>query len=441
MIRQRRDRRVLFDFIVGLAVIYGLAELVSPLAGAVPWPADVRIRCQTQRQGETYQGSGTAIDSSPAGSYVLTASHVIRGHRPGTIQVVDIAGRGHRAQLLASNPKSDLALLWSAEFITSRPRPVSSTMDRADSYWVTGWPGSQSRYVTTSGRLDPARLGGGLYSFSATCWSGQSGGGIVNSRGLLVGVVSGAETPGTTSTIGAAGASVLAFVEEVAAKYSIKLDVDSAGAYRLTGNPLRQCQDDTCRQQPQRGTAQQQTPTPEPQPAAPCKKYETQMAAVQARLAVLESTASSSPGQGGASASPGKEALAAHEIRIAALESVPACMDGLPGVDGQPGANGMDAQPIDAEKLTAGIRAALVDAESAFRLPPLTVLQVDASTGAEMDSESVYLGGKLPLRFGTTESTVVQGANGWGASKALGFAGGGLLSLPIGLYLARKILG
>jgi len=142
------------------------------------------------------QGTGSGILVSRDG-YVLTNNHVIED--ASRIQVKLSDGRVYEAELVGSEPSSDIAvirILNPPENLTPAPLGDSSTLRVGDLVIAIGNPFGLDRTATVgivsslnrSVRSDEGYILRGLIQTDASINPGNSGGPLVNSRGEVVGI-------------------------------------------------------------------------------------------------------------------------------------------------------------------------------------------------------------------------------------------------------------
>lgn len=145
-------------------------------------------------------GTGTIVARGDGSAYVLTASHVLRDKGVvGALSVI-AAGKRYQATIHAEDQTWDVAVLKIADpgiapIIVAKEAP--STGDA-----ISAWGWGRGQYKCTSGKLlHPVSPGGpgealpfDWISMSAQTRDGDSGAALLNSRGLIVGLVSVAET-------------------------------------------------------------------------------------------------------------------------------------------------------------------------------------------------------------------------------------------------------
>lgn len=132
-------------------------------------------------------GSGSGSIISPEG-LVLTNNHVIRSARGGVVSVRTTAGGRYTGQVIATDPKNDLALVrlnTTDRLPTIRLSGVES-IQVGQRVFAIGSPFGLSGTLTT-GILSRIGRNGDLQT-DAALNPGNSGGPLLNSRGELIGV-------------------------------------------------------------------------------------------------------------------------------------------------------------------------------------------------------------------------------------------------------------
>lgn len=135
--------------------------------------------------GRSWHGSGAIVSST----MVLTAFHVVNCQGPGNFTVDPGDGRKRVARVESALPQIDTARLivdgdlspWATKVVIG-PRPqIGEEVCEA-----TGWP----RWTYRCGLIQPQREEGGQFRFEFMTEHGNSGAGIYDHNGRLVGVVS-----------------------------------------------------------------------------------------------------------------------------------------------------------------------------------------------------------------------------------------------------------
>ncbi|MBL8483251.1 MAG: trypsin-like peptidase domain-containing protein [Rhodocyclaceae bacterium] len=171
---------------VSASVVVVLTEQTLPAADAA---GGARLSAQGL-------GSGVLVS---AGGVVMTAAHVVQCAERVVVSFAD--GQSVPAQVLASDPVSDLAVLKLARVpagaVVARLGD-SDQVDVADQVFVVGAPFGVSRTLTVghvSARREPGEPGAGLvdaelFQTDAAINHGNSGGPMFNLKGEVIGIVS-----------------------------------------------------------------------------------------------------------------------------------------------------------------------------------------------------------------------------------------------------------
>lgn len=174
-------------------------------------PSVVEIRTEAKRR--TYGFLGGQYSSSSAGSgviiskdgYIITNHHVVAG--ASAIQITTSDGKTYQAKLIASDQKSDIAVLKvDAKNLVPATLGDSSKIAIGNTAIAIGNPlGTLGGTVTdgiisaTSRNLVINNQAMDLIQTNATINSGNSGGGLFDGNGNLIGIVN-AKDSGTTSS-------------------------------------------------------------------------------------------------------------------------------------------------------------------------------------------------------------------------------------------------
>jgi putative serine protease PepD len=167
-------------------------------------PSTVQVRVAgTGARGAT--GSGFVVDDE---GHVVTNNHVVEDAAKGSIAVIDVDGRSHRAEVVGRSPVYDIAVLRveGAEQLRPAALGASRAMQVGETVVAVGSPLGLSSTVTAgivSAVERPVTTGGGEESSyinavqtDAAINPGNSGGPLVNLRGEVVGVNSAIATTG-----------------------------------------------------------------------------------------------------------------------------------------------------------------------------------------------------------------------------------------------------
>jgi hypothetical protein len=186
----------------GLAGFAVAALLDEPARGATSAPVDAHPAvCRVSNRlpdGATNIGSGTLVDvtADRGRGLVLTCAHLFTEGR-GRVVVEFPGARSHGALLVAIDAAADLAAL---EIANPRAAPVAVAADVASSARLRACGfGPQGVYQSVEGQVVGAAASSGRTSvkLSGAVRSGDSGGGVFDEAGRLVGVVWG-EAGGVT---------------------------------------------------------------------------------------------------------------------------------------------------------------------------------------------------------------------------------------------------
>jgi S1-C subfamily serine protease len=172
-------------------IVVGVAERLSPSV------ANLRVRRRTRRGGLAI-GGGSAIVLSPDG-FLLTSAHVVAGTSEGG-EAAFVDGRELRFRVVGADPLSDLAVLRADEATPAVAELGDASTLRVGQLVVAignphGYAGSVTAGVISAlGRSLPARSGRAgrlienVIQTDAALNPGNSGGALVDGRGLVVGV-------------------------------------------------------------------------------------------------------------------------------------------------------------------------------------------------------------------------------------------------------------
>jgi S1-C subfamily serine protease len=172
-------------------IVVGVAERLAPSV------ANLRVRRRTRRGGLAI-GGGSAIVLSPDG-FLLTSAHVVAGTSDGG-EAAFVDGRELRFRVVGADPLSDLAVLRADEATPAVAELGDASALRVGQLVVAignpnGYAGSVTAGVISAlGRSLPARSGRAgrlienVIQTDAALNPGNSGGALVDGRGLVVGV-------------------------------------------------------------------------------------------------------------------------------------------------------------------------------------------------------------------------------------------------------------
>lgn len=172
----------------------------------LPSTVQVRVRNGTGSDGTGATGSGFVVDRQ---RHVITNNHVVAvAEEDGVIDVVDVEGRVHRAEVVGRSPVYDIAVLSVASKRGLQPAALGSSqrMHVGDTVVAIGSPLGLTSTVTsgivsaldrpvTTGTADVSSFINAVQT-DAAINPGNSGGPLVNMRGQVVGVNSAIATTG-----------------------------------------------------------------------------------------------------------------------------------------------------------------------------------------------------------------------------------------------------
>ncbi|MCL2401375.1 MAG: trypsin-like peptidase domain-containing protein [Oscillospiraceae bacterium] len=176
----------------------GEAQLTAPEVARIVTPSVVEIQTEVVtsagRVEQVREGAGSGVIISADG-YIVTNSHVIAGARAINVRLND--GRQHSAELIADDPRSDLALLKiEADDLTPAVFGDSDMMMVAEPVLAVGNPLGALGGTVTGGLISATDrdiiIAGELMTLlqtDAAVNRGNSGGGLFNMRGELIGIV------------------------------------------------------------------------------------------------------------------------------------------------------------------------------------------------------------------------------------------------------------
>jgi S1-C subfamily serine protease len=166
------------------------SDLVGAAARALPGVVSVQVRTSSGRAS----GSGFVFDDR---GHIVTNNHVVSGAGGGSVSVVGPDGRRLTAEVVGTDPGSDIAVLRVNASAALRPldRADPSATRVGEPVLAVGSPLGLSGTVTAGiiSALDrQVRLGGTARQTAvqtdASINPGNSGGPLVNARGEVVGV-------------------------------------------------------------------------------------------------------------------------------------------------------------------------------------------------------------------------------------------------------------
>lgn len=166
--------------------------------------ATVRVRNYVGRGVDCGSGTIAGWDATTNEALIVSCDHLWR-EGIGNV-LVDVQGAGsYSASVLGRDSRLDVSLL--SIRLPSRPTvsPISTRPPQpGEPVWKVGYPHAQQSPDTRGGRVSSY---GAEYTAELHCEQGDSGGGIFNSGGYLVGVVSGGDG---RMTVGPGIAAILA---------------------------------------------------------------------------------------------------------------------------------------------------------------------------------------------------------------------------------------
>lgn len=170
--------------------------------------------CRITVEGDGSTGSGTLVRKTEKIGTILTCAHLFSDSRQGI--VVSIAGRVSRANLVRLDKANDLAVL---EIIAPPCEPFPVGPDSPGPLTAGGFgPNNELRFIR--GRITGYTVAQGATHrstiISGSVRSGDSGGGVFDDNGRLVGVVWGQVNGESYVTCGEPVRAILAGVNEMA---------------------------------------------------------------------------------------------------------------------------------------------------------------------------------------------------------------------------------
>ena len=202
-------------FLAGLFVglLMGLSGCNRPIVARPPLPAQTifqrleraSVMVMTTDGATAGQGSGVTLGYHGAAPLILTAAHLFQNDEARISVLVDDGGAGAEMApglLIKIDRELDLALLEVTEDVSTMGRPPGIAWRDALSLARTAPTEFESVYLMASPDSAPRTAGLGVvsalhrpmrgrevYQITAFCWSGSSGGPVVNDRGDLVGII------------------------------------------------------------------------------------------------------------------------------------------------------------------------------------------------------------------------------------------------------------
>ena len=157
--------------------------------GATPLDASVIIRGETGR--DAFTGSGTAIDSRNGHTLVITCGHLFRGYPGRQVTVSFHDGRTVAGTVLSYTFEPDIALVSADGEAAAVAKIAASTPQISNPTIAVGMFGVKAGVVRSLNRY----LGHPNLCVSGVAVQGDSGGGVFNGAGELVGVINSADPP------------------------------------------------------------------------------------------------------------------------------------------------------------------------------------------------------------------------------------------------------
>ncbi len=154
----------------------------------------VEVRVNTGFGGS--QGSGVVLQPS---GLIVTNNHVIDGAQPGRVEVITASGQSIPAEVVAADAAEDLAILRPASSLGTGVTLVEDTAGpppSGETVFAIGSPFGLQNTVT-SGVVSAYRNDDGrpLIQFDAPVNPGNSGGGLFNLQGQLIGIPTSIRSP------------------------------------------------------------------------------------------------------------------------------------------------------------------------------------------------------------------------------------------------------
>lgn len=129
--------------------------------------------------------SGVLVGHSERASYVLTCRHV---YGPGNPSVTYTDGQRHAAKLQQAEGVSADLLMFCTPRVDIEPAKIAESVEVGEQVWKAGYPaqrnGTAPLNIQTGTWTGPGK-------FDCYVWSGDSGGGVFNAKGQLLGIISG----------------------------------------------------------------------------------------------------------------------------------------------------------------------------------------------------------------------------------------------------------
>jgi hypothetical protein len=187
-----------------LSIVAAAAQAQSPALQERMTKYAVRVETidGTAAEGGVYtgQGSGVAVNANGV-ALIATNHHVIRESR-GPITITYRDGGQDTAHVVAADADRDVAILAPTRPLYSAA-PLADADDDEQIYYLAGFPLNGQLRILPLPRLPyGATLPVQFALFQAPVEQGESGGGIYNSRGQVVGVIWGCNADGARGTVG-----------------------------------------------------------------------------------------------------------------------------------------------------------------------------------------------------------------------------------------------
>lgn len=262
-------------------MVCAIVSLLSLVADAFAFQQH-SCRIENQLTGSVNLGSGTLIDVTDDGQYgfVLTCAHLFDEGR-GRVTARFADGSAHAATLLRIDRAADLAAL---EIVKPRSRPVavSFATSRDARYTACGFgPTGRFACVTGAGLGTTASSDRMNLRLRGSVRSGDSGGGVFDSRGRIVGVIWGTAEGVTYAS---AGKPLERFLQSTLGRRFASV-VDPSTRSANSSSRLANCPDGRCPLVPQRPQLAPRLLKP-PQAACRCDPHFQEEA--RSRLGALE---------------------------------------------------------------------------------------------------------------------------------------------------------
>jgi hypothetical protein len=173
----------LLSLSLGQETKYWQWEAKKPFHDAI-----VFVRCRLSENSWS-NGSGTIVAADEKNCWIVTASHIFQSN-----SAPEMSWDGKTwavGRFLAKDDESDVAIVWQPTLMKAQSAPLAIESPKPGdvlSFAGYGGPGSQMRRWTASVRMetDDKKLVGDTSGLD-----GDSGGGVFNQQGQLVGVISG----------------------------------------------------------------------------------------------------------------------------------------------------------------------------------------------------------------------------------------------------------